>query len=178
MLAIYGGFRRGNSQGLLDAALTGAEAEGAVITRLYARDLKIYPCRGCGVCQSGGGCGLHDDMDAVYPLLLAHQVIVLAMPVYFYGPPAVVKTLIDRCQALWSKKRAPVRGKGYLLAVGASRGKRLFEPSALICKYFYQALGLDYGGGLFFRGLEAADDFRQKPEYEQNAQAWGAKLAR
>jgi multimeric flavodoxin WrbA len=178
MLAIYGGFRCGNSQGLLEAALMGAEASGAAITRLYIRDLKIAPCQGCGLCQAGGGCGLSDDMDAVYPLLLAHRVIVLAMPIYFYGPPAGVKALIDRCQALWLKTRAPLRGSGYLLAVGASRGRRLFEPSAMICKYFYQVLGLDYGGGLFFRGLEAAEDFRQRPEHQQNAKAWGAELAR
>ena len=33
------------------------------------------------------------------------EVIILSAPIFFYGVPAQLKALVDRSQAMWSKRR-------------------------------------------------------------------------
>ena len=106
VLGIYGSPRKGgNSDQLLDKALEGARSAGAETSTVYARDLKMVGCLECGGCNHTGECVVEDDMQAIYPLLEEAEVIFLASPIFFYGVTAQVKALIDRTQALWSKKR-------------------------------------------------------------------------
>ncbi|MBN2125155.1 MAG: flavodoxin family protein [Deltaproteobacteria bacterium] len=179
VLGIYGSPRKGgNSDQLLDRALEGAQSTGAEVHRIYARDLKMCGCIECGGCDKTGKCVVEDDMQSVYPLLQEAEVILLASPIFFYGITAQAKALIDRSQALWSKKalekipeewKIYERGRGYLIAVGATRGKNLFEGAQLTAKYFYDALDMSYEGGIFFRSLEKKTAVRENPETLQEA---------
>ena len=164
VLGIYGSPRKGgNSDLLLDAVLNAAREAGAETKAVYARDLKMSGCRECGGCDKTGKCVVKDDMQEVYPLLKEADAIVAAGPIFFYNFPAQLKALIDRTQAMWSdrllkKGQGPSipyeSGIGYGIGVGATRGKNLFEGCELTCKYFYDAMDMEYGGGLFFRRVE------------------------
>jgi len=146
VLGIYGSGRKGgNSDKLLDHALEGAESAGAVVSKVYARDLKVSGCRACGGCEKTGKCVIKDDMNSVYPQFEEADIVLLASPVYFYGVSGQVKLLIDRAQAMWSKRmieKTPEgrktfdKGVGYLIAVGATKGQNLFEGVQLTAKYF------------------------------------------
>jgi multimeric flavodoxin WrbA len=174
VLGIYGSPRKGgNTDQLLDKALEGAESAGAEISRVYARDLKMGGCIGCGGCDKTGICVVDDDMQTVYPLLDEADIIFLASPIYFYGLTAQVKALVDRSQAMWSRKmlkktpeerKVYTSGKGYLIAVGATRGKRLFDGVQMIVRYFFDALDMSYEGGLLLDQLEERKAVRKKPE--------------
>ena len=83
---------------------------------------------------------------------------------FFYGVPAQLKALVDRSQAMWSKRRLEKtpeqrkrydHGRGYLIAVGATKGKTLFDGSQMMAKYFFDALDMSYEGGLFYKGIES-----------------------
>jgi multimeric flavodoxin WrbA len=183
VLGIYGSPRQGgNTDLLLDRVLEGARAAGAQVQALYARDLKISGCLECGGCDETGECVVPDDMDKVYPLLEEADVVFLAAPVFFYNVPAQLKALIDRTQALWSKRRLakpPEKlkvlegGKGYLIAVGATRGANLFQGSELTARYFYDALGMTYEGGLFFKKVEAKGEILTHPDVMAQALNFG-----
>ena len=187
VLGIYGSPRQGgNSDLLLDQALAGAAAAGAEIKRIYARDLNLSGCRECGGCDQTGTCVISDDMEEVYSLLWNAEVIFLSSPIFFYGLPAQVKMMVDRSQALWSRrmleKSAEGRkrydhGKGYLLAVGATRGKNLFEGVELTAKYFFDALDKGYEGGLFYRAVEGPGKIREHPTALEEAFALGKRAA-
>jgi multimeric flavodoxin WrbA len=133
VLGIYGSPRKkGNTDQLLDRVLEGAQSAGAETLKVYARDLEMSGCIGCGGCDKTGQCVVKDDMQSIYPLFDEARVIILASPVYFYGVTAQVKAIIDRSQANWSKrmlqksaeeKKSFDRGRGYLISVGATRGK-------------------------------------------------------
>lgn len=186
VLGIYGSPRKGgNSDFLLDKALEGAALLGAEIKKIYVRDLQISGCQECGGCDQTGECVIADGMTEVYPLLWETPVIILSSPVFFYGMPAQAKMLVDRSQALWSRrmlekagkdKKGHDRGKGYLLAVGATRGKNLFEGIELSAKYFFDALDKDYAGGLFFRSVEGAGKIQEHPTALEEAFAFGKKV--
>jgi multimeric flavodoxin WrbA len=185
VLGIYGSPRRGgNTDLLLDRVLDGAREAGGEVSVLYARDLRIGGCLECGGCDETGECVVPDDMEKVYPLLEEADIIFLASPVFFYNVTAQVKALIDRGQALWSKRRIlkpPERfkthegGTGYLIAVGATKGANLFQGCELTARYFFDALDMNYGGGLFFSKVEAKGEILAVADAMAEAFTFGKK---
>ncbi len=188
VLGIYGSPRKGgNTDQLLDQALKGAESAGAQTSAVYARRLKVSGCLECGGCDETGICVVKDDMQSVYPLMEESAVIFLASPIFFYGLTAQVKAVVDRSQALWSKRRITKgpkemdrfdSGRGYLIAAGATRGKNLFEGVQLEARYFFDALDMSYEGGIFFRSLEKKHAVREHPETLQEAFNLGLRAVR
>ena len=174
VLGIYGSPRKGgNTDLLLDRILEGAQAAGAEVDSIYARKLKISGCIECGSCDDTGECAVHDDMDTVYPMLQEADVIFLASPNFFYNVTAQVKLLIDRSQAMWSKRllektpeqrRSYDSGKGYLICIGATKGKNLFVGVELTVKYFFDALDMTYEGGLLIDRVEEKGAILNHPD--------------
>jgi multimeric flavodoxin WrbA len=186
VVGIYGSPRKGgNSDLILDSALEGAQQQGADIKRIYVRKLHISGCVECGGCESTGKCVIQDDMQDVYPLLSDADIIILSSPIFFYGLSSQLKALIDRAQALWSRKRLQesgigrqkTRGRGYLLAVGATRGEKLFQGAQMVARYFFDALSASYEGGLFFQGLEGKGAVSQHPNALRKAYDLGLNVA-
>jgi multimeric flavodoxin WrbA len=188
VLGIYGSPRMGgNTDQLLDRALEGARSEGAEISAVYARDLEMVGCLECDGCTKTGKCVVKDDMQRVYPLMEEADAVILASPIFFYGLTAQAKALVDRAQALWSKRmlrKSPEErkkyngGRGYLIAVGATRGKHLFEGTVLAARYFFDALDMSYEGGLLLRGLDKAKDLEARPEMLKQAFDLGRRIIR
>ena len=178
-LGIYGSPRKGgNTDQLLERVLDGAQSAGAQINRVYARDLDMSGCIECGGCEKTGRCVLDDDMTEVYDLIDEADVIFIASPIFFYCLTSQAKAVVDRAQAMWSRRmlvknaeerKSYTSGKGYLIAVGATRGKNLFEPAQMVAKYFFDALDMTYEGGIFFRSLENRTAVQENPETLQEA---------
>lgn len=186
VLGLFGSPRRGgNTDILLEEALKGAEKEGAEVERLHLTDFNIIPCRECLQCSNDGKCIILDDMQKIYPKLLEADIIILASPIFFYGVTAWAKALIDRCQALWSRKyilkdeslgKEGKRRKGFLISVGGTKGQRVFEGAILTAKYFFDVLNSEYVGELVFREVDAKGDILKRPEALQQALEVGRKL--
>src|SRR3989339_1579099 len=102
VLALSGSPRKkGNTETLLRAVLKGVTAAGGEVQLIRLYDLRIQPCIACGGCDKTGECVLEDDMQELYPKILAVPRGILASPIYFYGITAQAKGFVDRCQALW-----------------------------------------------------------------------------
>jgi multimeric flavodoxin WrbA len=187
VLGIFGSPRRkGNSELLLDQVLAGAGAAGAEVSSIRAASMKISGCKACGGCTETGRCVLGDGMQDVYPRLEQADRIVLASPIFFYGVPSQLKAFIDRAQAAWSKRmlvktreerKRYDAGEGYLIAVGATKGKKLFEGVERVAKYFFDALDMDYRGGLFFRGVDEKGAIRDQGDALGQAYELGRRMA-
>ena len=48
-------------------------------------------------------CAVSDDMQAIYPKLLAADVIILGTPVYFYMLSGLLKNFLDRTCPIWTR---------------------------------------------------------------------------
>ena len=187
-LGIYGSPRRGgNTDILLDKVLEGSRSAGADVFSVYARKLKMSGCLECGGCDKTGKCVVKDNMQTVYPMLQAADIIFLASPIFFYGMSSQAKALIDRCQAMWSKrmlKKTPEErkkydsGKGYLISVGASKGKNLFQGVELTAKYFFDALDMSYEGGIFYRRIDKKGAILENPDALKEAFDLGVNAVR
>lgn len=162
--------KRGNTSKLLSAFLDEAEQLGAHTQLLDIPRMDIRPCQGCGNCEKKGFCIIDDDMQQVFPLLRKADIIVMATPVFFYGTTAQIKCLIDRSQALWARKYVhkledPGRKwrRGFLLSVGATKGKDLFNGITLTAKYFFDAVGASFEGCLTYKKIEGPTDIEKHP---------------
>jgi len=161
MLGLMGSPRAGgNTDILLDACIKGAESLGVVSEKVMVDRLTIAPCREYYGCLRDGNCVIQDDMQALYPKLLEAEIVVVASPIFFYGLPGQLKNVIDRCQALWARRsvlhqQPSSKGrKGAFIAVGATRGKRMFDGSILTIKYVFREIGVPYSGQLLVPGVD------------------------
>ena len=158
IVAIYGSPRRGgNSDIMLDTFLSEADPDDQVI-KIIPADRQINPCRGCRACEKSGVCVINDKMKYWFDQLLQADRVVISAPIFFYGFPSTLKALIDRSQVLWSRKyllkETMKLKKGFLLAVGATQGKKLFEGVILTTRFFYDGFNCNYQGEVVFRGFD------------------------
>ncbi len=170
VLGINGSPRKKSNSGfLLDTFLEEAEKLGASVDLIDVPRRNIKPCMEYTVCEKRGTCPIQDDMSSEgYTLLRRADVVVVATPVFFYNMSAQLKALVDRCQALWARKYmlklkdpAGRHRRGYLLSVGATRGKNLFDAIELSIRYFFDALSASYAGALTYRGIEKIGDMQR-----------------
>ena len=176
----------GNTDILLGEALAGAQAAGAQVERMSLCGLSIAPCSECYACARTGVCRIQDDYHAVLRKILAADRLVFATPVFFMGPCAQAKLLIDRCQCLWSRKyllKQPVAPEGppdrraLVIAVGGSKSKKMFECVRLTMKYWLDALDCAYAANLFVNQVDERGQVRAHPEAMQAAFRLGRMLA-
>jgi arsenate reductase (thioredoxin) len=176
--------RKGNTNFLLSAFLEAAERQGAATQALQVAERNILPCKEYVVCEKKGYCPIDDDMAReIYGLLRRAEVVVLASPIFFYNMTAQLKALVDRCQTFWARKYRlklsdPLKAtrRGYLLSVGATKGKNLFEGLQLTAKYFFDAIDARYEGSLLYRGIEGSKDLARHPTVMEDVERAVADL--
>jgi len=186
VLGISGSPRRnGNTELLLKELLNGAEASGLETELIILGELSISPCTSCDSCQKDGQCVINDDMQLMYGKLLEADYVVFASPVYFKGVSAQMKALIDRCQALWSRKYilkqklvSPDRPgrKGYFISTSGSVGNNVFSGAIMTIRSIFHVLDIEYKGELLFEGMEKKGDVTNHPNALQTAFEVGMSL--
>lgn len=133
--------RRGNCERLVQrAVLPALAAAGAKARLLRLTDYKLSPCLACERCHETGECVLSDGFDAFERDLEGLDALVVVAPIYFGGPSAQFKAVLDRCQAAWARRyvlgqndalpyvdRTPLA----LVAVGGSEDEFGFDALAI-----------------------------------------------
>jgi len=163
--------KKGNTNFLLSTFMDAAEKSGARTLTIDVTKKNVVPCKEYTVCEKKGFCPIDDDVrDEIYPLLRQADIVVVATPIFFYNMSAQLKAVIDRCQTFWARKYklklkdpgANMR-RGFLLSVGATKGKNLFEGLQLTTQYFFDAIWAKFEGSLTYRGIEGPNDMAAHP---------------
>jgi multimeric flavodoxin WrbA len=184
VIAVHGSPRKGGNTERLLKRVTDVLAErGVAYDRVDVRGGDITPCLEITKCMTTGRCPIQDDMTPLYDRLLAARAVIVTSPIFFYGAPAQLKALIDRCQALWARKyllketlrSAPARG--FLIAAGATSGEKLFDGLLLTMKYFFDALDVEFADQVLVRGVDEAGAVEDRPDALADAQALGRRIA-
>ena len=174
--------KKGNSEQLLAAFMHELSLLGSDTLTIDVCRRHIEPCRELTVCEKKGICPIDDDMSReIYSLLRKADIIVAASPIFFYNVTAQLKALIDRCQTLWARKymlklKDPGHAvrRGYMLGVGATAGKQLFDGLNLTAKYFFDGISARYAGSLTYRRIESRGQIQAHPTMKADV----AKAAR
>ena len=135
--------KKGNSFAMTDAFIQAAEAKGHTVTRIDAAFKNVTGCRACETCYAKEKpCTFDDEFNAMVPAILAADVIVFTMPVYWYSIPAQIKAVIDHIFALVVGGK-DIAGKGCALItcceehdMSVMDGVRIpIERTAALCKW-------------------------------------------
>lgn len=110
-----------NSDGLAEAFARGAREAGNMVETVSLKGKDIGFCRGCLICQKTQECVIRDDASRIAQKALNADVLVFATPVYYYGMSGQLKTLLDRCNPLFSSSYT--FREIYLLAAAAEDEK-------------------------------------------------------
>jgi len=186
VLGIAGSPRRdGNTDLLLQQAISGANSEGAQARVITISELSIAPCRHSDGCWETGMCVVQDDMQWLSHKLREVDYLILASPIFFMSVTAQVKAMIDRCQALWVMKyvlKLPVainpyaRRKGLFISVGATKAPNLFQPAIATVRSWFTTLDIIYAGELLFSGVDRKGTIAHHPTALEDAFQAGQKL--
>lgn len=174
VLAVVGSPRKGgNTDVLVDQMIKGAAGAGAAVEKIYLNDMRITPCQACYACKKKPGCVIQDDMQKLYPKLLAADAVLFGTPVYWWTVSAQTKLFLDRWFALLDAKYSSlVRGKRTAIAVVCQDPDTaaMTDPIVHMFKEGMEFIGVDYVG-------EVTASCDEKGEVARNEKAMSAALA-
>lgn len=175
-----------NTDILLRVALEAASDAGAKIRYVRARDLSIAGCTACNACFETGRCVVQDDYQAVEQAIREADVLIIATPVFFLGPCAQAKAIIDRGQAFWAAKyvlKSPPREpcssgprRAMVIAIGGTPGRRMFSCIQLTMKCWLDAVDMTYAFNLFVNRVDEADAIRSQSTAMEEARRLASHL--
>jgi multimeric flavodoxin WrbA len=112
----------GNTEVLVKEALEGARQKGAEVEFVALSGKKIEGCLACSECGKSGKCIIDDEMQDIYPRMMAADGVIIGTPIYFGQMSSQTKAFIDRTYLL-SKLGKKLEGKvGGVIAVGGRAG--------------------------------------------------------
>jgi len=177
ILAVLGSPRKGgNTEILVDEILKGAELKGHVAEKLRLYDYEILPCldcRGCKKAKSGYNCTLSDEMEEIYARLERADLIIFGTPIYWYGPTAKMKLLIDRLRPYIASRK--LEGKKGLIVVPSEEGPECCGPLLQMFAMSFDYLGMVDAGSLLAQAYERGE-IRKMPGELERAREWGLSL--
>ncbi|OGN92782.1 MAG: iron-sulfur protein [Chloroflexi bacterium RBG_13_50_10] len=108
VLGICGSPRKGNTEWMLERLLKEVAESGIETELILLRKMDIKGCDGCLSCEVGGVkrkgiCKIKDDMEQIYPRILAADALALGTPVYFEMLSGLLKNFMDRTCPIWTK---------------------------------------------------------------------------
>jgi len=137
----------GNTDHLVQRILESVSERGHDTEVIHLNDLNIMGCQACMQCKEKAlRCAIQDDMQSLYPLIDASDVMLLGSPIYMGNITGLMKTFIDRWYtytgATDEKKLAA--GKRIFLVLPYGRVEEgLFDPVAKqlgqVFKYLFAA---------------------------------------
>jgi multimeric flavodoxin WrbA len=118
-LVIQGSPRKdGNTATISHQVMEGLAAAGdGTLNEFWLNDMTIHPCQACFSCFKTGQCSQQDDMQALYPHFYQADIVVFAVPIYWWHRNAQMKLCFDRMTALLSRddKLSALAGKQIVL---------------------------------------------------------------
>ncbi len=118
VIALAGSPRKnGNSDILLDEAIKAIKSNGNDVKKVYVDDLEVNPCIACDACKEHpqNKCIHDDDMQELCDELAESDLWLIATPIYWWGPTAQLKLVIDRWYSLY--RAEDLKGKKAALIV-------------------------------------------------------------
>jgi multimeric flavodoxin WrbA len=170
----------GNTDILAASVLKGAGEVGLETQSISLPKYRIGHCTGCGRCWNGGRiCVQSDGMQELYPVIAETDILVLATPVYWYGPTGYMKDFLDRFVVFnRDEGRAMIRGKGAVLVTAyEEEGTEAVEPLIRMLELSFKYLEIDFIDTITAPGVGPKGAVLEKQEVLRQAYESGRRLA-
>lgn len=137
--------KKGNTYSLANMLRTSIDRENTRSDITYLYDYEIKPCVDCRACKKGKmECILRDDMKELYSRLEASEIIIIGTPIYWFGPSAQTKLMLDRFRPYYVNKK--IAGKSVALLLPAGTGAPDCDLTIEMFKRSIEALDMKYLG--------------------------------
>lgn len=141
-----------NSDILAKECERGAREAGNEAEYITLKGKQIAFCMGCLACQKTQECVIKDDAVVLAEKVKNADTVVFATPIYYYEMCGQMKTLLDRCNPLYTTdyKFRDI----YMIATAAEDGEHVFEKAYnglqgwVDCFEKAELRGLVTGGGI------------------------------
>jgi multimeric flavodoxin WrbA len=175
ILALIGSPRKGgNTDILVDLILEECARHGHSSQKVRLYDHNILPCIDCRGCKRDGHkCGLNDGMKEIYPMMVDADLIIFGTPIYWYGPTAKMKLLLDRMRPFIASSR--LKGKKGLIVVPSEEGPGCCGPLREMFKMSFEYLGMTFAGEVLATAYEKGQ-VRDRPEDLELARRLGGSI--
>lgn len=155
---------KGNTS-YLAQQLTNGLSEKLLSETNFLGKLKINPCIDCRNCKKGDfTCSVNDDMQDIYKKMEESDVLIFGTPIYWFGPSAQMKLLIDRLRPYYGNKR--LNGKRAALILPAGNGEGDCDLTIEMFKRTFAALGIKYLGAVTSKAYDMGDAAKDKQSME------------
>lgn len=177
VLGISGSPREGgNTEIMVKEALEGARLVGAEIEFISLAGKRICGCEACAECGSTGKCVIDDDMQPIYPRMVAADAIIIGSPIYFGMISAQTKAVLDRTYYLAKTGRKLENKVGGAITVGGRAGH---EFSAAYLMDFMTLQGMILPGKAFAQSYSRELGAAAKEEKAlRDARSLGERVAK
>lgn len=147
--------KNGNSSGLAAAFSGAAERCGHKVKTVDTVELGALGCRGCGACyKTGKPCAFDNPFNDIADDILAADVLVFAMPVYWYTVPSQIKAVIDNLYCLYHGRPEELSGKQCVLLCSAGDDDpTVFDGVMFACKRTASLCGWTWAGDVLVSGI-------------------------
>ena len=112
-------------------------------------------------------------MQQIYPLMEGADVIVFGTPVYWYGPTAKMKMLIDRMRPFVENKK--LGGKRAVVVSPSAEGPAACDPLLEMFRRMFLYLKMEFVGTVFVKAYEKGEILKNRKELDR-AYELGASL--
>ena len=167
ILALIGSPRReGNTDLLVEKILEGSRTKGHTTEKLYLYDYTISLCTDCRSCKKGDYvCCINDDMQQIYPLMEEAELIIFGTPIYWYGPTAKMKLLIDRMRPFVKNRK--LRDKKAVVVAPSVEGPIACDPLLEMFRRMFEYLKMRFEGKVLVKAYEKGEIITNKKEIDK-----------
>jgi multimeric flavodoxin WrbA len=178
IMAISGSPRlNGNTNYLVDEALSAAEKDGASTTKYILSKMNIKPCLAHDKCYSFKRCVQNDDICTMLDSYIEADGVIIATPVYYFNMSAQLKMFIDRNYFLSVKRIHPRAKTVGLIVVAESEG--IEDTLNTLMQFIDWTFRIPAINRFTVTGYATkAGDIRKDLEVIEKAQEMGSKMAR
>lgn len=138
---------KGNTNTMVEAFANAAQAAGATVARFDAAKLNMAGCRACMACyKTGHACAFEHGFDPIAESVLASDVVVFAIPLYWFSIPGQIKSVIDHLFAPFAGGKTELRNKTCLVlgTMGQPLETGLYEGVTVAMKNCCKFLNWEY----------------------------------
>ena len=148
--------KRGNSYLMAEMLIDGLNKDRSVSNMSFLYNFDIKPCIDCRRCKKETMvCVLKDDMKELYNQVESSDVLIIATPIYWFGPSAKTKLLFDRFRPYYANKR--LTGKRFALLLPAGTGTPDCDLTIEMFRRSAEALQLTYIGAVTAKAYDIGD---------------------
>jgi multimeric flavodoxin WrbA len=155
---IYGGTRpNGNTELLTEQAIQALEVE-----KIYLKDFNILPIEDHRHSESGFP-DVGDDYNSIIDLILPHDILIFATPIYWYSMSGTMKNFIDRWSQTLRDSKYPhfkmtmASKKAYVIAVGGDNPSIKGLPMIQQFQHIFDFMGTSFDGYIIGKGSKPGD---------------------